>query len=194
LGELFHFLEQGGGTALWAEVFAKKVPGMADGPDLEPTEHPRGGGQATRTVRIADHGPRHEIEVTVFGWNVWRLIDAATTVPRPSRWGRFSSMGPTGPKRGSPKPAPLWLARPVWTKWSLRGAFGRTPLGGGWTGTGFSSRSRPKRPGSSRPVPAHKRRSAKACPQAGGSTSCAMARARRRLPNAWHRRSLASPR
>jgi len=65
-----------------AEVFGKQVTGIADGTDLETTEHYCGCGQATRKVRIEDtHGQRHEIEVTVYGWKVLLLIDAATKIP-----------------------------------------------------------------------------------------------------------------
>jgi Transposase DDE domain len=65
-----------------AGVFGKQVTGIADGTDLETTEHYRGCGQVTRKVRIADkHEQRHEIEVTVYGWKVLLLIDAATKIP-----------------------------------------------------------------------------------------------------------------
>jgi hypothetical protein len=65
-----------------AEVFGKQVTGIADGTDLETTERYRGCGQATRKVRLADkHGQMHEIEVTVYGWKVLLLIDAATKIP-----------------------------------------------------------------------------------------------------------------
>lgn len=65
-----------------AGVFGKQVTGIADGTDLETTEHYRGCGQATRKVRIADkHEQLHEIEVTVYGWKVMLLVDAATKIP-----------------------------------------------------------------------------------------------------------------
>ncbi len=65
-----------------AGVFAKQVTGIADGTDLETTERYRGCGQVTRKVRIADtQGRVHEIEVTVYGWKVLLLIDAATKIP-----------------------------------------------------------------------------------------------------------------
>jgi Transposase DDE domain len=55
---------------------------MADGTDLETTERYTGGGQVTRTVRLEDkRGKVHEIEVTVYGWKVLLLIDAATKMP-----------------------------------------------------------------------------------------------------------------
>jgi hypothetical protein len=62
-----------GGLVQWgirtlakAGVFGQQVTGLVDGTDLETTEHYRGCGQATRTVRMEDkHGQKHEIEVTV---------------------------------------------------------------------------------------------------------------------------------
>jgi hypothetical protein len=65
-----------------AGIFGKKVTGMAAGTDLETTERYRGCGQVTRTVRIEDkQGRVHAIEVTVYGWKVWLLIDALTKIP-----------------------------------------------------------------------------------------------------------------
>ena len=65
-----------------AGVFGAKVTGIADGTDLETTEHYTGCGQVTRKVRIEDKwGKVHEIEVTVYGWKVLLLIDAATKIP-----------------------------------------------------------------------------------------------------------------
>src|SRR5262249_7914281 len=65
-----------------AGVFGKQVTGIVDGTDLETTEHYRGCGQATPTVRMEDkHRQKHEIEVTVYGWKVLLLIDAATKIP-----------------------------------------------------------------------------------------------------------------
>ena len=65
-----------------AGVFGAKVSGIADGTDLETTEPYTGRGQVTRTVRSADtRGRIHEIEVTVYGWKVFLLIDAATKIP-----------------------------------------------------------------------------------------------------------------
>jgi DDE family transposase len=65
-----------------AGVFGAKVTGIADGTDLETTDHYRGCGQVTRKVRIeATQGRVHEIEVTVYGWKVLLLIDAATKIP-----------------------------------------------------------------------------------------------------------------
>jgi len=65
-----------------AGVFGAKVTGIADGTDLETTEHYTGCGQVTRTVRLEDtRGRVHAIEVTVYGWKVFLLIDAATKMP-----------------------------------------------------------------------------------------------------------------
>ena len=65
-----------------AGVFAAKVTGIADGTDLETTPRYAGCGQVTRKVRIEDKcGRMHEIEVTVYGWKVLLLIDAATKIP-----------------------------------------------------------------------------------------------------------------
>jgi Transposase DDE domain len=65
-----------------AGVFGAKVTGIADGTDLETTERYTGCGQVTRTVRLEDtRGQVHEIEVTVYGWKVFLLIDAATKIP-----------------------------------------------------------------------------------------------------------------
>jgi hypothetical protein len=65
-----------------AGVFGKQVTGIVDGTDLETTAHDRGCGQATRKVQMADkHGHQHAIEVTVYGWKVLLLIDAATKSP-----------------------------------------------------------------------------------------------------------------
>jgi hypothetical protein len=69
-------------TLAQAGVFGKQVTGIADGTDLETTEHYAGGGRATRKRRIEDKwGKVHEIEVTVFGWKVLLLIDAVTKIP-----------------------------------------------------------------------------------------------------------------
>jgi Transposase DDE domain len=70
------------GALAQAEVFGKQITGIADGTDLETTARYRGCGQATRQVRVEDkHGQMHDIEVTVYGWKVLRLIDAATKIP-----------------------------------------------------------------------------------------------------------------
>jgi hypothetical protein len=65
-----------------AGVFGKQVTGVADGPDVETTERDTGCGQATRQRRLEDtRGQVHASEVTVYGWQVLLLIDAATTIP-----------------------------------------------------------------------------------------------------------------
>jgi hypothetical protein len=74
-----------------AGSFRKKVTGIADGTNLEPTERYRGCGQVTRKRRIADkQGRVHEVQVTVYGWKVLLLIDAATRIP-PGGEGRQDS-------------------------------------------------------------------------------------------------------
>ena len=73
-----------------AGVFGAKVTGIADGTDLETTEHYTGCGQVTRKVRIEDtRGRVHEIEVTVYGWKVLLLIDAATKIPLAVKVGKI---------------------------------------------------------------------------------------------------------
>lgn len=65
-----------------AGVFGKQVTGIVDGTDLETTERYAGCGQVTRIVQIEDkRGKVHAIEVTVYGWKVFLLIDAATKIP-----------------------------------------------------------------------------------------------------------------
>jgi len=71
-------------------VFGAKVTGMADGTELETTEHDTGCGQVTRNVRLEDkQGQVHEIEVTVYGWKVLLLIDAATKIPLAVKVGKI---------------------------------------------------------------------------------------------------------
>jgi hypothetical protein len=73
-----------------AGVFAAKVTGIADGTDLETTQRYAGCGQVTRKVRIEDKcGRMHEIEVTVYGWKVLLLIDAATKIPLAVKVGKI---------------------------------------------------------------------------------------------------------
>jgi hypothetical protein len=62
--------------------FGATVTGRAEGPDLETTAHDTGCGQVTRTRRSAEtRGRMHASAVIVEGWNVRRLIAAATTMP-----------------------------------------------------------------------------------------------------------------
>jgi hypothetical protein len=73
-----------GAIRAWAQagVFSKRVTGIVDGTDREPTERDTGCGQVTRKVRIEDKGGKvHEIEVTGYGWQVFRLLEAATKSP-----------------------------------------------------------------------------------------------------------------
>jgi hypothetical protein len=72
--------------------FAAKVTGMAAGTALETTQRYAGCGQVTRKVRIEDQGGRmHEIEVTVYGWKVLLLIDAATKIPLAVKVGKIEA-------------------------------------------------------------------------------------------------------
>jgi hypothetical protein len=65
-----------------AGVFGQRVTGIAEGTDLETTARYTGCGQVTRRRRIKDkQGKVHEIAVTVYGWKVLVLIDAATKIP-----------------------------------------------------------------------------------------------------------------
>jgi Transposase DDE domain len=74
-----------------AGVFGAKVTGIADGTDLETTERYTGCGQVTRKVRLEDtRGRMHEIEVTVYGWKVLLLIDAATKMPLAVKVGQIN--------------------------------------------------------------------------------------------------------
>jgi hypothetical protein len=73
-----------------AGVFDAQVTGMADGTDLETTDHDTGCGQVTRHVRLeGKQGQVHAIEVTVYGWNVLLLIDAATKMPLAVKVGKM---------------------------------------------------------------------------------------------------------
>jgi DDE family transposase len=73
-----------------AGVFAKQVTGIADGTDLKTTACYRGCGQVTRKVHIEDtQGRVHEVEVTVYGWKVLLLIDAATKIPLAVKVGKI---------------------------------------------------------------------------------------------------------
>ena len=65
-----------------AQAFGARVTGLADGTDLETTARYTGGGQVTRQRRSEDRrGRAHEIAITVYGWKVLLLIDAATKIP-----------------------------------------------------------------------------------------------------------------
>jgi hypothetical protein len=80
-----------------AGVFAAQVTGMADGTNRETTPRDAGCGHVTRQVRIEEKGGRmHEIEVTVYGWNVLLLIDAATTIPLAVKVGQIEAHEPHG--------------------------------------------------------------------------------------------------
>jgi hypothetical protein len=65
-----------------AGVFQAKVTGIVDGTDLETTAQYEGCGHVTRKRQMTDkRGRVHAIEVTVYGWKVIVLIDAATKIP-----------------------------------------------------------------------------------------------------------------
>jgi hypothetical protein len=84
-----------------AGAFGAKVTGIADGMDLETTERYTGCGQVTRTVRLEDtRGQVHAIEVTVYGWKVFLLSDAATKIPLAVKVGQIGCLGATEHKTG----------------------------------------------------------------------------------------------
>jgi hypothetical protein len=63
-------------------VFTAKITGIVDATDLETTAQYEGCGQVTRKRQMTDkRGKVHEIEVTVYGFKLIVLIDAATTMP-----------------------------------------------------------------------------------------------------------------
>lgn len=65
-----------------AGIFGKKGTGSADGTALATTARDRGCGQVTRTVRLEDQQRRvHALEVTVYGGQVLRLIEAIPKMP-----------------------------------------------------------------------------------------------------------------
>ena len=128
-----------------AGIFGAKVTGIADGPDLETTERSTGCGQVTRQVRIEDkRGRVHEIEVTVYGWKVLLLIDAATKIPLAVKVGKIEAHESHW-MRALITQARMHLAGAArLTRWSLIGAFWMAPIGGGLTRTTSSSWYPPK--------------------------------------------------
>jgi Transposase DDE domain len=63
-------------------VLAPKVTGIVDATDLETTAQYEGCGQVTRKRKLTDkRGKVHEIEVTVYGFQLIILIDARTKIP-----------------------------------------------------------------------------------------------------------------
>jgi len=65
-----------------AGVVGTKVTGIRDATDLETTQHDVGCGQVTRTRKVtAKRGNVHELEVTVYGWQLSVLIEARTKIP-----------------------------------------------------------------------------------------------------------------
>jgi hypothetical protein len=75
-----------------AGVLRAQVTGSADGTELETPERDAGCGQVTRTVRTEDtRGQGHKIDVTVYGWKVRLLIDAATKMPLAVKVGQIQA-------------------------------------------------------------------------------------------------------
>jgi hypothetical protein len=71
-------------------VFGAQVTGIVDGTDLETTQRYTGCGQVTRKVHIEDkRGRMQEIEVTVYGWKVLLVMDAATKIPLAVKVGKI---------------------------------------------------------------------------------------------------------
>jgi hypothetical protein len=63
-------------------VLGAKVTGIVDATDLETTAQYEGCGPVTRKRKITDkRGKVHEIEVTVYGWKLIVVMDAATKMP-----------------------------------------------------------------------------------------------------------------
>lgn len=59
------------------------MTGLAEGPDLETSARSQGCGPATRQRRREDtRGQGHALEVTVYGWQGLRRLDAVTQMPR----------------------------------------------------------------------------------------------------------------
>jgi hypothetical protein len=62
--------------------FTAKITGIVDATDLETTAPYEGCGQVTRKRQMTDkRGTVHEMEVTVYGWQLIVLIDAHTKLP-----------------------------------------------------------------------------------------------------------------
>ena len=83
-----------GAMRAWARagVLAAQVTGRVAGTELETTAHATGSGQVTRQRRLEEtRGQAHEIEVTVEGWNVWRLIAAVTKMPLAGKVGKMQA-------------------------------------------------------------------------------------------------------
>jgi hypothetical protein len=75
-----------------AGVFGVKVTGMADGTALATTERYTGCGRVTHQVRMEDkRGQVDELEVTVNGGKVLRLIEAATKIPLAVKGGQIDA-------------------------------------------------------------------------------------------------------
>jgi hypothetical protein len=177
-----------------AGVFGAKVTGIANGTDLETTERYTGCGQVTRTVQLEDtRGQRHEIDVTVYGWKVFLLIDAVTKIPLAVKVGQIQEHEALW-ARALVTQARLNLAgharlhKVVFDKgfldgttlWWLdqQGLYFVVPAK---TNMAVTADAAPKRP------------RAKASRWAAAFTPCVMGRAEQRVPTAWRPRWWASP-
>jgi len=65
-----------------AKVFGARVMDIVDGTDVETSERDTVGGHVTCTVRSEDkRGRMQEIGVTIYGWNVLLVLEAAPKIP-----------------------------------------------------------------------------------------------------------------
>jgi hypothetical protein len=120
-----------------AGVFGAQVTGMADGTDWETIDRYTGCGQVTCTVRIGGkQGRRHELEVTVYGWKVLLLIDAATKIPLAVKVGKIHEHEALWTRALVPQARLNLPARRGCTRSSLRKVFWMAPSCGGWRSAG----------------------------------------------------------
>ena len=129
-----------------AGIFGQRVTGIADGTDLETTDRYRGYGQVTRTRRLEDtRGRMQDIEVTVYGWNVLLLIDAATKIPLAVKVGKIREHESHW-TRALVMQAQANLARDARLhKVVVDQGFGMAQTSGGWTSRGSPVSCRQKR-------------------------------------------------
>src|SRR5687768_3693572 len=78
-----------------AGVFGANVMSMVDRTDLKTPERHAGCSQV------------RDIEVTIYGWHVPLLTDAAAKVPLAVKGGKAKRTRPMGPERCSPRPGPV---------------------------------------------------------------------------------------
>jgi hypothetical protein len=75
-----------------AGVFGAKVTDIVDGTDVETTERCTDGGHVTCMVCSEDKpGRMQEIEVTVYGWNVLLVLEAAPKIPWAVKVGQMAA-------------------------------------------------------------------------------------------------------